>query len=299
MNERKVNRNKRSLGLSFAHPPGIRILHHLIKTSDVLVENYLPGTLTKYTLDYDSVRAINPGIIYTSITGYGQNGPYSSRPGFDVMVEAEFGLMHLTGSRDGPPVKVGVAVTDMTTGLYACNSIMAALMAKRETGEGQHLDVCLSDCQVATLANMASSVLVSGEGDSGRWGTAHRMCCLPSLAACIGWADGDAASVVPYQGFKTADGDIMIGGANDRLFGILCDKIGRAELKTDPKFSTNNGRVKNRTELETLIETETVKRTTKEWQHLFNGSGLAYAAVNDIQGTINHEHGTAYPYPHG
>lgn len=175
INNEKVNRNKRSLGLSFAHPSGIRILHHLIKTSDVLVENYLPNTLKKYNLDYDSVRAINPGIIYTSITGYGQDGPYSSRPGFDVMVEAEFGLMHLTGTRDGPPVKVGVAVTDMTTGLYACNSIMAALLAKRESGEGQHLDVCLSDCQVATLANMASSVLVSGRPDSGRWGTAHRM----------------------------------------------------------------------------------------------------------------------------
>lgn len=141
----------------------------------MLVENYLPHSLTKYQLDYNTLRSINPGLIYASITGYGQTGPYSNRPGFDVMVEAEFGLMWLTGERDGPPVKVGVAVTDLTTGLYACNSIMAALLARQCTREGQHLDVALSDCQVATLANMGSSVLISGKRDSGRWGTAHRM----------------------------------------------------------------------------------------------------------------------------
>lgn len=125
-------------------------------------------------MDYDSLREINPGLIYASITGYGQTGPYSSRAGYDVMVEAEFGLMHITGSRDGPPVKVGVAVTDLTTGLYTSNSIMAALLTKARTGRGQHLDVALSDCQTATLANIASSCLISGEKDTGRWGTAHR-----------------------------------------------------------------------------------------------------------------------------
>lgn len=139
------------------------------------MENYLPNSLKKYNLDYETVRKLNPRLIYASITGYGQTGPYSNRPGFDVMVEAEFGLMWLTGERDRPPVKVGVAVTDLTTGLYACNSIMAALLARGVTDEGQHLDVCLSDCQVATLANMGSSVLISGKKDSGRWGTAHRM----------------------------------------------------------------------------------------------------------------------------
>lgn len=170
----QVNRNKKSLGLSFAHPEGVEILHELAKTCDVLVENYLPNSLAKYNMDYETIRKINPKLIYASITGYGQTGPYSNRPGFDVMVEAEFGLMHLTGQRDGPPVKVGVAVTDLTTGLYACNSIMAALLHRVHTGEGQHLDVCLSDCQTATLANMGSSVLISGKKDSGRWGTAHR-----------------------------------------------------------------------------------------------------------------------------
>lgn len=170
----EVNRNKKSLGLSFAHPSGVSILHKLVKDCDVLVENYIPGALKKYNMDYDSLRTINPGLIYASITGYGQTGPYRHRAGYDVMVEAEMGLMHITGSRDGPPVKVGVAVTDLTTGLYTSNSIMAALLARAKTGKGQHIDVALSDCQVATLANMASSALISGEPDSGRWGTAHR-----------------------------------------------------------------------------------------------------------------------------
>lgn len=139
------------------------------------MENYLPGTLKKYGLDYESIHKVNPSLIYTSITGYGQTGPYSNRAGYDVMVEAEFGLMHITGNRDGPPVKVGVAVTDLTTGLYASNSIMAALLHRIRSGKGQHIDVALSDCQTATLANIASSCLISGKKDSGRWGTAHRM----------------------------------------------------------------------------------------------------------------------------
>jgi succinate--hydroxymethylglutarate CoA-transferase len=146
----------------------------LASKCDILVENYLPGTLGKYRLDFDTLHKLNPRLIYASITGYGQTGPYSQRAGYDVMVEAEFGLMHITGSRDGPPVKVGVAVTDLTTGLYTSNSIMAALLDRMRTGKGQHIDVALSDCQTATLTNIASSCLVSGENDSGRWGTAHR-----------------------------------------------------------------------------------------------------------------------------
>lgn len=126
-------------------------------------------------MDYPTLQKLNPGLIYASITGYGQTGPYAQRAGYDVMVEAGFGLMHITGSRDGPPVKVGVAVTDLTTGLYTSNSIMAALIARGKTGRGQHIDVALSDCQTATLANIASSCLIGGKRDGGRWGTAHRM----------------------------------------------------------------------------------------------------------------------------
>ncbi|KAK8220680.1 CAIB/BAIF family enzyme [Phyllosticta capitalensis] len=266
-----VNRNKKSLGLSFAHPAGVEVLHKLAKECDVLVENYLPGALKKYNMDYDSIAKVNPSLIYASITGYGQTGPYSNRAGYDVMVEAEMGLMHITGSRDGPPVKVGVAVTDLTTGLYTSNSIMAALLGRIRTGKGQHIDVALSDCQVATLANIASSALISGKKDSGRWGTAH-------------------PSIVPYRAFKTADGDILLGGGNDRLYGVLCERIGKPEWTTDARFSTNAIRVKNRDVLEEMIEKETQRKTTQEWLEIFEGSGMPYAAINDIQGTFNHSH---------
>lgn len=187
------------------------------------------------------------------------------------------GLMHITGHRDGPPAKVGVAVTDLTTGLYTSNAVMAALIARSKTGHGQHIDVALSDCQVATLSNLASSCLVSGKPDSGRWGTAH-------------------PSIVPYKGFKTSDGDIMLGGGNDRLFGVLCDKLERREWPTDSKFATNADRVKNRVELEALIEAVTMTKTTQEWLDILEGSGMPYAAINDIQGTLNHDHGEFGPF---
>lgn len=169
-----MNRNKKSLALSFQHAEGADILHKLVKECDVLVENYLPGSLKKYGLDYDTIREINPNIIYTSITGYGQTGPDSTRAGYDVMVEAEYGLMHITGSRDGPPVKVGVAITDLTTGLYASTQILGALVRRVRAGGGERIDVSLSDSQTASLANIASSCLISDKPDTGRWGTAHR-----------------------------------------------------------------------------------------------------------------------------
>jgi succinate--hydroxymethylglutarate CoA-transferase len=168
-----VNRNKKSLGLSFNNPTGISILHKLVQKCDVLVENYLPGSLAKYQLDYATISKLNPSLVYASVTGYGQTGPYSDRAGYDVMVEAEMGLMHITGERDRPPVKVGVAVTDISTGMYTAIGILAALYSRRDTGLGQWIDASLSDCQVAGLANIASSVLVTGKMDSGRWGTAH------------------------------------------------------------------------------------------------------------------------------
>lgn len=255
-----MNRNKKSLGLSFQHKSGVDILHKLVSESDILVENYLPGALKKYNMDYESVHSINPRLIYASITGYGQTGPYSSRAGYDVMVEAEMGLMHITGSRDGPPVKVGVAVTDLTTGLYTSNSIMAAIIARSRTGRGQHIDIALSDCQVATLTNIASSCLISGERDSGRWGTGH-------------------PSIVPYDAYKTQDGAILFGGGNDRLFGILCDRLGRPEWKTDVKFAINASRVANRIELDGMIREITQTKTTKEWLNIFEGSGMPYSTL--------------------
>ncbi|KAK5084506.1 hypothetical protein LTR05_005583 [Lithohypha guttulata] len=268
-----VNRNKHSLGLSFQHPQGQEILHKLAATSDVLVENYIPGALRKYQLDYETLSRINPSLIYASITGYGQTGPFSKRAGYDVMVEAEFGLMHITGERDGQPVKVGVAVTDLTTGLYTANSVMAALIQRANDPDrkGQWLDVALSDCQTATLANIASSVLISGKRDGGRWGTAH-------------------PSIVPYKGFETKDGDVMLGGGNDRLFGVLCQRLGKPEWASDPKYKTNGDRVKHRDELEDMITAITKTKTTKQWLEVLEGSGMPYAAVNDVKDTLDHEH---------
>ncbi|OCT47071.1 Succinate--hydroxymethylglutarate CoA-transferase [Cladophialophora carrionii] len=275
VNKLKVNRNKKSLGVSFQHPEGAEIIRELAKTADVFVENFLPGTLKKYGLDFPTLQQTNPRLIYASITGYGQYGPYSDRAGYDVMVEAEMGLMHITGTRDGPPVKVGCAVTDLTTGMYACNSIMAALLERHNSNRGQHLDVCLSDCQVATLSNMAESVLISKKRDSGRWGTAH-------------------PSVVPYRAFRTSDGDVLFGGGNDRLFGILCAGLGKQEWASDERFATNAARVANRGVLEPAIEEITKQKTTQEWLDIFEGTGLPYAKVNDLMDTLNHKHGE-YP----
>jgi succinate--hydroxymethylglutarate CoA-transferase len=201
---------------------------------------------------------------------------------------SEFGLMHITGDRDGPPVKVGVAITDLTTGLYTSNSIMAALLSRIKSGKGQHIDVALSDCQTASLANIASSALISNKPDSGRWGTAHRELILLLRIKLI--ANSDKASIVPYKGFKTKDGDVLVGGGNDKLFGILCEKLGKPEWISDSRFHTNNTRVSNRVELENLIEEETKKRTTQEWLDALEGCGMPYAAINDIQATLKHEH---------
>ncbi|KAK7206577.1 formyl-coenzyme A transferase [Myxozyma melibiosi] len=264
-----VNRNKKSLAIDFKDKRGQDTLRSLISKSDVVIENYLPGTLSRYNLAYDQLE--NDKVIYVSITGYGQTGPYRNRAGYDVMVEAEMGLMHITGEANGPPVKVGVAVTDLTTGLYAANSIMAALLGRAKTGRGQYIDVALSDCQVATLANIASSCLISGQPDAGRQGTSH-------------------PSICPYQAFPTKDGDIMIGGANDKLFGIMCNLLGKSEWIEEERFATNPLRVKHREMLVPMIIEETTKKTTAEWLTIFEGSGIAYAAVNDVQSTLNHPH---------
>lgn len=267
-----VNRNKKSLGINFKSKEGQEIVKALVKDADVFVENYVPGTLKKYGLSYQQLKEINPGLVYASITGYGQTGPYSNRPGYDVMVEAEFGLMHITGEPDGQPVKVGVAVTDLTTGLYAVNSIMAALFQRLKTGRGQHLDVCLSDCQVVTLANIASSALISGKPDSGRQGTAH-------------------PSICPYQAFETkGGGSIMIGGGNDNLYRHVCDALGKPEWKTDERFTSNALRVKHRDVLVPAITAVTKTKTTQEWLDVFEGRPFPYASVNDIQTTLNHPH---------
>ncbi|KAJ1970376.1 hypothetical protein H4R35_005900 [Dimargaris xerosporica] len=263
-----VNRNKRSIGLDLKTPQGQRVIHDLVQHCDVLVENYLPGKLASMGLGYDQLKDNNPRLIYASITGYGSTGPYANRPGYDVMIEAEAGLMYITGEPDRPPVKVGVAITDLTTGLYTHGAIMAALIARGRTGRGQHLDVSLLECQLASLANIASNYLVGGK-EATRWGTAH-------------------ASIVPYRGFSTQDGFIVIGGGNDRQFSILCKVLDLEHLCQDPKYDTNAQRVQHRDELESILETRLQAHTTDYWLKALEGCGIPYAPLNNLEQTFKH-----------
>lgn len=263
------NRNKRSIGVDFHTEQGQSIVQKLAQQSDVVVENYLPGKLNRFGLGYRDLSALNPKLVYASITGYGQTGPYSNRPGYDVMVEAEFGLMHITGHPSGPPSKVGVALTDLTAGLYTVISVLGALRHAEQSGEGQHLDVALSDCQLASLANIASGVLVSGNRDSGRQGDAH-------------------PSICPYQAFPTSDGLIMIGGGNDKLFRLVADALEHPEWKDDPRFSTNASRVEHREILVPAISEITKTKSTRDWEALWAGRGFPYAPINDVMDSLNH-----------
>ncbi|KAH8555973.1 CoA-transferase family III domain-containing protein [Umbelopsis sp. PMI_123] len=263
-----VNRNKKSVTVNLKAESGKKVIHDLVKHCDVLVENYLPGKLEKMGLGYEELKKINPKLIYASITGYGQDGPYASRPGYDVMIEAEAGLMHITGERDGRPVKVGVAITDLTTGLYAHGAIMASIIRRATTGLGQHIDCSLLDCQVASLANIASNYLV-GDQEAQRMGTSH-------------------PSIVPYQVMPTRNSFVMIGAGNDGQFEKLCKAINREELLQDSRFKSNGDRVKHRVELIQLLEERLTQEDTEHWLEQLNGVGIPFAPINNIQQTFHH-----------
>ncbi|KAJ2814064.1 hypothetical protein H4S07_000173 [Coemansia furcata] len=263
-----ANRNKQSIAIDIKREEGRRILVDLARSSDVLVENYVPGKLALYGLGYEQLREVNPRLIYASITGYGSTGPYCGRPGYDVIVEAEAGLMHITGEEGGGPVKVGVAVTDLATGLYVHGAIMAALIARMRTGRGQHLDASLLQTQVSMLANIGSNFLVGGE-EAQRWGTRH-------------------PSIVPYEVFATSDGSLCIGAGNNAQFLALCQKLDLAHLAKDPRFLTNADRVKNRLALVAVIGGTLAKMITAEVLACLEGAGLPYGPVNNIAQTFAH-----------
>ncbi|RKP37230.1 CAIB/BAIF family enzyme [Dimargaris cristalligena] len=263
-----TNRNKRSIAIDMKAPSGRRIIHQLVAKCDVLVENYIPGKLEALGYGYDELSRINPALIYASISGYGQTGPYANRPGYDVMIEAEAGLMYITGETDGPPVKVGVAITDITTGLYAHGAIMAGLLAQQRTGQGQHLDISLIDCQLAALANIASSYLTTGT-EAQRWGTSH-------------------PSIVPYRGFATADGHIIVGGGNDRQFQSLCRCLELHQLAADPRLATNQGRVAHRAFVDKTIQDRLLTQSTAHWLRVLEPSGTPFAPVNNLDQTFEH-----------
>ncbi|KAG0283624.1 hypothetical protein BGZ96_011978 [Linnemannia gamsii] len=263
-----VNRNKKSITVNIRSTQGRDLIHDLVKKCDVLVENYVPGKLDEMGLGYEQLRALNPGLIYTSITGYGQTGPYRMKPGYDVMIEAEAGLMYITGEENGTPVKVGVAVTDLTTGLYAHGAIMAALLARHKTGRGQHIDCSLLDSQVVTLANIASSYLISGQ-EARRMGTSH-------------------PSIVPYQVLPSRDSHIMIGAGNDGQFKILCSVLQLPELPDLPDFRTNMDRVRNRKALITILTERLRTKDNAYWLGQLEGRGIPFAPINNIAQTFEH-----------
>ncbi|AEB60789.1 CaiB/BaiF CoA transferase family protein [Ectopseudomonas mendocina] len=262
-----ANRNKQSLTLDFTQPEGQRLVRELVAQCDVLLENFKVGGLAAYGLDYESLAAINPRLIYCSITGFGQTGPYAKRAGYDFMIQGLGGLMSLTGRPEGEegagPVKVGVAVTDILTGLYATVGVLAALNQREQSGVGQHIDVALLDVQVACLANQAMNYLATGVSPK-RLGNAH-------------------PNIVPYQDFPSADGNFILAVGNDGQFRKFCEVAGIANLADDPRFVTNKARVAHRAELIPLLRQATVFKTTAQWIELLEKAGVPCGPINDLQ----------------
>ena len=258
-----VNRNKNSVELDFTKKEGQELAKKLIKKCDVLVENFRAGNLKQYGLDYKSIKKINPEIIYCSITGFGQNGPYSKRVGYDYLVQAMGGIMSITGEKKGNPTKIGVGVSDIITGIYSTIGILSALRFKELTGKGQHLDISLMDSQVSWLSYVAQNYLISGE--------------IPKR---IG---NDHPSIVPYQTVKAKDGLMVLAIANDRQFKEFCEYAKISNLINDPKFKTNSSRVKNRCDLNKIINKIIKKKTIKQWVEGLVKVNVPCGPINNIQ----------------
>jgi crotonobetainyl-CoA:carnitine CoA-transferase CaiB-like acyl-CoA transferase len=255
-----ANRNKTSIAVDFTTPEGAAQLRGLAARSDVLVENFKTGGLAKYGLDWPSLRAVNPRLVYCSITGFGQTGPYAQRTGYDLLIQAMSGLMSITGDRE--PTKVGVAVSDLFTGMYAVVSILAALRHRDATGVGQHIDLALLDCQVAALANQAMSYLVSGKVPE-RTGNAH-------------------PNIVPYRDFATSDGRIVVAVGNDGQFTALCEVLEVAEIARDARYADNRARVQHRESLEALLAAAFAKRSRHDILGQLEACGVPAGPINDL-----------------
>ncbi|KAM4605977.1 succinyl-CoA:glutarate CoA-transferase [Polymixia lowei] len=258
-----VNRNKQSIAVDLKHPRGVQVISELAGVCDVLVENYLPGKLHRMGLGYEQLSTANPQLIYCSISGYGQTGPQSQRPGYDSIASAVSGMMHITGPEGGEPVRPGVAMTDLATGLYTHGAVMAALLHRQKTGRGVHIDCNLMSSQVACLTHIAANYLNAGK-EARRWGTAHE-------------------SIVPYQGFRTKDGYIVVAAGNDKQFVQVCQVLGLKELTEDQNYRTNKLRVKNRKPLLHALSQRFLEEKTSDWLREFEGSGVAVGPINSIQ----------------
>ena len=257
-----ANRGKQSITVDITQPEGRAIVQQLAAEADVLLENYKVGGLKKYGLDYPTLKAINPRLVYCSITGFGQTGPYASRPGYDYIVQGMSGLMSITGPAEGEPHKVGVAVTDLFTGLYASNAICAALLARERSGEGQAIDLALFDCALAMLANVNMNWLIGGDVPP-RLGNAH-------------------PNIVPYQVFATSDGHFILACGNDSQFARIAELCGHAEWATDPRFARNADRVAHRDALVPLLAEVFVTRTRDDWLAALDAAGVPNGPINTV-----------------
>ena len=262
-----ANRGKKSITVDLSKPEGSRIVRELAAGCDVLIENYKFGDLARYGLGYDDLRPVNPRLIYCSVTGFGQTGPYRERPGYDFMIQGMGGLMSITGERDdlpgGGPQKAGIPIADLITGMYATIAVCAALANRAETGVGQHLDLALLDSLVAVLANQGANYLAT-EVSPKRLGNAH-------------------PNIVPYQAFKTADGDVILACGNDNLFRKFCEVADCRPLAVDPRFATNDQRVVHRAELDAILAGVFAKRPTRDWVGALEAAGVPNGPINTLE----------------
>jgi formyl-CoA transferase len=258
-----VNRGKRGIVLDLKRPAAQAAFRRLAARSDVLIENYRPGVMKSFGLDYSSVSAATPSLVYASISGYGQTGPYAQKGGFDLVAQGVSGLMSITGEPGGPPVKVGVPLTDLGAGLYALSAILAALYYRFRTGRGQHIDTSLVEAGVA-LSVWEAAEYFGGAGVPQPMGSAHRMS-------------------APYQAIRCADGFITLAAANDRLFRRLCDLLGHPEWLANPDYANDTGRVRHRAALAALIESETIKRPRTQWIEAFEANGIPCGPINNYE----------------
>ncbi len=262
-----ANRGKKSVTVNLSKPEGQEIVRQLARQADVLIENYKVGDLARYGLGYDDLAKLNPRLIYASVTGFGQTGPYRERPGYDFMIQGMGGVMSITGERDDLPgggaQRVGIPIADIMTGMYATIAVCAAIAHREKSGRGQHLDLALLDTQVGILANQGMNYLATGKAP-GRIGNAH-------------------PNIVPYQPFRTKDGDVILACGNDNLFNRFCEVAGCPELVRDPRFSTNSKRVENREEITRLLAAIFAKRTTKDWCDALEAAGVPNGPINNLQ----------------
>jgi len=263
-----TNRNKQSIAIDIQHETGQQIIKDLVKNADVFIENFKVGALAKYGLDYPKLKLLNPNLIYCSITGFGQTGPSSERAGYDAMIQGEGGLMSITGVANGEPMKAGVALTDIMTGLYCSNAILAALMARNHIDKGQYIDIALLDVQVSTLANQGLNYLATGNNPK-RQGNAH-------------------PNIVPYQTFNTSDGIIMLAIGNDTQFRKFCQLVERPELADNPNFQANEQRVINRESLIEHLSKILLSQPTVWWINQLETLGIPCGPINTLQEVFNH-----------